>query len=224
MKKIRVKAGALLMLCAVLISERLDVFAIYLLSAAMHELGHLLAASLLKINISEISLDHTGVRICTDNSLISYKKEIILATSGPAVNLLMIMLTVLGFALSGVSATEASVLCESFLLNGELTRVGCGAFFALSSILQGALNLLPIRTYDGGRILYCTVAILLSERVAERIIAVFSAFSAFILWTVSLYLLLKVASGFGIYFFAVSVFLSSFHTSGVSSDRKQKKK
>ncbi len=209
MKKIRVKAGALLMLCAVIISERLDVFAIYMLSAALHELGHLFAAKLLGINISEISLDHTGVRICTDNSLISYKKEIILAASGPAVNILMIMLTVLGFSFSHVSLTEAGVLCESFLFDGEPTRVGCGAFFALSSILQGALNLLPIRTYDGGRILHCTTALFFGERVAETVTDICSVFMAFVFWTVSLYLLLRISSGLGIYIFAIGIFVST---------------
>ncbi len=197
------------MLCAVLISERLDAFAIYLLSALMHELGHLAAAKLLQIDISEISLDHTGVRICTDNSLISYKKEIILAASGPAVNFMMIVLSVWGFSVSGVDLTEVCKLCESFLFDGKPTYIGCGAFFALSSILQGVLNLLPIRTYDGGRILHCTTALFLGERAADTVTDLCSVLTAFVFWTVSLYLLLRVASGLGIYVFAVGIFLST---------------
>ena len=72
------------------------------------------------------------------------------------------------------------------------------------------VNLLPVRTFDGGRVTYCLSAILFGERRAENLLDVFSALSAFVLWTVSLYLMLKISSGLGVYVFSLCLFLSTF--------------
>ncbi len=207
--RIRLRASSLLMLCVMILCERVDIFALYILSATLHELGHLLAARMLGIEISEICFDHSGVRICTEDRLIPYKKEIILAASGPLVNLSVILLSAVGFMCSGTSAVRAVELCMLFMVDGVKTTVGCGAFFALSSVIQCGINLLPVRTFDGGRILRCAAALLFGERGAERITELSSALAAFVLWTLSLYLMLRASSGLGIYVFAITVFFSA---------------
>ncbi len=209
MKRIKISVGAFMMLCAMLISDRAEVFLIYMLSGALHELGHLLAAAFMGIRVKQVRFDYSGVRICLDDSLISYKKEMILAASGPMVNFAVISSVLLYFSHLGIGIDEACRICGDFMLCGE-GYAGALAFLALSSFIQGASNLLPVRSFDGGRIVLCLSAILFSERASERIIDILSAFSAFILWTLSLYLLLRVSAGIGIYVFALTVFLSAF--------------
>ncbi len=209
MKKVKFKLGAFLMVAAALITDRAEIFLIYGLSAALHECGHLFAAKALKIGIREIRFDFSGVRICTEERIISYKNEFLLALAGPIVNISAVTAAALFFLLKEISLLEATRCCERFLLDGEYSLIGAVGFFALSSFLQGAVNLLPVRTFDGGRMAYCIAAHAFGVKNAERMLDVFSAFSAFILWTVALYLMLKISSGLGIYVFSACLFLST---------------
>ena len=209
MKKIRLGAGALLMLSAMIISDRADVILIYAFSAFLHEIGHLGAAKMLKIRIKEIKFDFSGVRICTDERLTPYKSEIALAMAGPLVNLIVTGAVMSFFKAQGISSAEASEHIGYFLTQGGSEIYGAIGFFGLSAALQGGINLLPVSTFDGGRITYCAIASLFGERSASRVTAAFSAASAFVLWTVSLYLMLRMSSGLGIYVFAACIFAST---------------
>ncbi len=211
MKKIRVSLGAVLMTVAMLLSDSTEIFILYAISAGLHELGHLCAARCRGVGIKEIRFDFSGVRICTESGVSSYKDELLIAVSGPFVNFSVIILTVSVLSVMGVSLGEATEGCRDFLFNREYTHIGALSFVALSSLLQGAVNLLPVRTFDGGRIAHCIAAVLFSERAAERMLDVFSSFSAFVLWTAALYLMLKVSSGLGIYVFSVCLFLSTLN-------------
>ena len=210
MKKIKFSIGAILMALAALLCDRADMILLYALSAALHECGHLAAAYLLGIRIKEIKFEFSGVRICPEDGITSYKKELILAAAGPLVNMLVITVAIALFSIWQVTPNEAIALCEGFLFKGEYTHAGALAFVALSSLLQGGINLLPVRTLDGGRMMHCMASMLLGERKAENLLDIFSALSAFILWTVALYLMLKISSGLGIYVFSVCLFLSTF--------------
>ena len=210
LKKIKLGIGAILMAAATLLCDRADIILLYALSAALHECGHLLAARVLGVGVKEIKFEFSGVRICTDESICSYKKEFILAAAGPLVNLAIITVVIALFSIWGISLIDAEALCEGFLSGEEYTTEGALGFVAISSVLQGGINLLPVRTFDGGRMAYCLSAILFGERRATQILDVFSAFSAFVLWTVALYLMLKISSGLGIYVFSACLFLSTF--------------
>ncbi len=207
MGKLKIKCGAYLMLAAMLISERADIFLIYIFSACLHELGHFFAAERLSLRVRETVIDFSGVRICVDVGLMSYKDEIILAAAGPLASLITLGVSLAALSVRGIGFEGACELCVRFL-NREESMDGALSFLALSSLLQGMSNLLPIRSFDGGRIIYGVSALLLGERAAERIADILSALSAFVLWTASLYLLLRAASGIGIYVFAFTVFLS----------------
>lgn len=208
MGKIRVKIGAILMLFAMLASDGAILLSIYFLSASLHECGHLIAARALKIGIEEIRFDFSGVRILTEKSINSYRNELLLAAAGPLVNILSVTLSVAFFLSNGITISNAADALLS-LLNGEFTLAGAVGFFAIASLLQGGINLLPINTLDGGRFLFCAVALLFGERSAYVSIKVTSFAAAFVLWTVALYLLLKVSAGLGVLVFAACVFFST---------------
>ncbi len=209
MKRVKVGAGALLMLGSMLISDRAEILLIYIFSATLHECGHLLATRMLGIGVREIRFEFSGVRICTEENLTSYKNELLLAVSGPMVNFICVTVCVAFFSFFGASLNEVTELTGIFLLDGVYSHIGAVGFFAIASLLQGCVNLLPIKTFDGGRITYCALAMLFGERVASRLLDISSAFSAFVLWTVALYLMLKLSAGLGIYVFAACIFLSS---------------
>ncbi len=209
------------MLFAMIASDGAAILLIYFLSAALHECGHLMAAKVMKIEIEEIRFDFSGVRICTDKNIPSYLHELILAAAGPLVNIVSVTLCMCVFSLCGVSLFNV-VDAIIALLGGEVTALGAVGFFAASSVLQGGINLLPINTLDGGRILFCASALFFGERCASAFIKATSFIAAFVLWTVALYLLLRVSSGLGIFIFSVCVFLSSLeNTSYITQNDKK---
>lgn len=212
MRKIKVGLGGVVMLAAMLISDSGRVVAVYLLAALLHEIGHLLAAKALNMGIGEIRFELTGVRICPDGGIGSYTEEIILAGAGPLFSLLSAGAVMLSVLAGGHSVTELFQAAEQFWQHGDYARdsaIGICGFFFLSSLLQAATNLLPITGFDGGRMLYSLLARFVSLGAAERVLNITSALSAFVLWTVALYLMLKISAGLGIYVFAFTVFAST---------------
>ena len=206
MRRIKVGFGGFLMLLAMLICDKGRVVAVYFLAALLHELGHLLAAKALKIGIGEIRFELSGVRICPENRVISYFEEAVLAAAGPLVGLLSALAVLLFAAAAGQSITELFSAAERFLHQGEGGFLGGCGFFCLSSLLQTATNLLPVSSFDGGRILYSFLARFAGLDVAERVLGITSALSAFVIWTAALYLMLKVSAGLGVYVFAFGIF------------------
>ena len=194
------------MIAAMLISDSWLVLCIYLFAALLHEMGHLFAAKALKIKIKEINFGFSGVRIITDERLTSYKNEIVLAASGPLVNIGVFGVVLALFSFFGEGSDGLLTSLDEFLLSSELDRWGILSFLALSSLIQAILNLMPVKSFDGGRILSCATAQIWGDRTSEWILSVTSAFSALILWILALYLMLKVGGGLGIYVFSACIF------------------
>lgn len=216
MKKVKIELSALLMLAAMIMSDRAEILVLYYLSAGLHECGHLAAAKLMRIGIKEIRFSFSGVRICPEDEILSYRNEFLLAVAGPLANFLSITAIMLFFLCKGVTLTAAAEHCIAFLFEDEVSYIGAFCFVMLSSFLQGMLNLLPVKTFDGGRMTYCLTARLFGERVAERLVDIFSALSAFVLWTTALYMMLRISSGLGIYVFSICLFASALKETEIS--------
>lgn len=217
MKRVRFGMGGVLMIAAMMISDRAEMIGIYMFSAALHELGHLIAAKLLKIEISEINFGFSGVRIVTEERLTSYKKELLLAMSGPLANILVFSAILVSSIIRKSGAEGMFAEFNGILSGGAMSLEGAASFLAISSLVQAIMNLLPVKTFDGGRILHCSMAELFGDRAAERAVEICSALSAFFLWTVALYLMIRVASGLGIYVFAACIFVSMISEDGVAA-------
>ena len=205
-KKIKKIVGILMLSCAILVSEKACVFVVYACAAAIHELGHIVAACVLGIKIKDISFDYSGLRISIDERLTSYRDEIWLAAAGPMSNFISAFILIAFVKVSGREVPTIFEAALNFLENGALSVDGVCAFFVTASCVQAVINLLPIKTFDGGRILYCIMAQIFDETVSNTVVSITSGFFAFVLWTISLYLMLRISSGLGIYIFSASIF------------------
>ena len=157
------------------------------LAAAFHEVGHLCAARMLGIPIRTLRLDLLGARMDTVGRMLSYGEEWLLCWAGPMF---------------------------SFLLSGGLALFwGVSSFARLlscASLLLGLLNLLPISSFDGGRMLSAAISAWLGERAAEYVLKLTSFLFLFLLWAVSVYFLLRAGDGLSLFCFSMSLFSHFF--------------
>lgn len=108
-------------------------FTVMLISALIHELGHLLAVRLLSYGVRRVDILPMGALIVLPEG-IGYRDEAIIAASGPIASLLAAILFLFSFL----------IFRNAFLLFG-----------AVMNALLGIFNLLPVKKLDGGKALCC---------------------------------------------------------------------
>lgn len=158
-----------------------------LLAAGLHELGHIAAAKLLKINLLQLKLDVLGARLVTSGRLCSYPALVLLCLCGPLVNFICFGLT--------------------------LPAIETGSFvreFCLSSLSLGMLNLIPIEGFDGGRILHGFFCLLFPLDKADQACKFISFSCLFCMWGFSVWLLLRIGSSLTLFVFSCSLFAMLF--------------
>ncbi len=182
--KIKIGFFAVLMLLTVALSAP-RYFPALVLSVTIHELGHIFVARLRSIGVSEFKLGIFGAAIFPREQLFSYKDEIFLCLGGPAANLLSV------------------AVCLLF-------KISPSSLFIMSSLALGALNMLPIKGFDGGRILSAFLNMHLSPKAAETVCRLISFIFLFSLWCISVYFLLRRAATLSLFVFSASVFIKIF--------------
>jgi stage IV sporulation protein FB len=149
--------------------ERVWPWIVILSAAGAHELGHWLAARLLGIEVRGLRLDLLGARMEL-MGLLSYGQEMAVAAAGPFVNLVC---AAMAYPAAAAGAGEAvSLLC------------------AASAVL-GCVNLLPVGTLDGGRILRAGIARRWGDRAAAGALRGTTAVCLGLLWLACAYGLLR---------------------------------
>ena len=159
--------------------------------AIIHELGHVACAKLRRVRLESLDIGIFGARINLDPAIYSYGDEIAVCIGGPMINL--------------ISADLVAIVAQLWDIQSDGVY-----FFIFASLSLAAVNLLPIKSFDGGRILQALLAKRHSLDTAERIVAVGSFISLFILWMLSLYLLLRTSASLSLFIFSVSVFATIF--------------
>ena len=185
--KIKVSFPALLMFITPMLFGRVNITLAVILSAVLHEAGHILASAYLGIELSSLSLDILGARLSTTGKLISYKQEILLCLAGPMMNFIT-------FAILFPLIFKGYIVSEF----AECTLV--------SSAILGCVNMLPICSFDGGRVVSCLFSSLLPLRASNFISNALSLFCVFCLWCISVYLLVRAGSTLTLFVFSLSVF------------------
>ena len=191
-RRLKIKIGFLsVILFSVLAITRPLYFPAFSISVLIHELGHLIAARICGIPMRELRLGIFGAGLTPAKLLISYKKEIVLCLGGPLANFMSVffLFTVFG---------ENSNLLQGFIA---------------SSLSLGILNMLPIYSFDGGRICSAILSMLISPKAARAIMNVISFVLIFTLWALSVYLLLRVSSSLSLFIFSAYLFAKFFVSS-----------
>ena len=100
---------------------------------------------------------------------------------------------------------DAVVIFGSAVGSSGIRRRG-----STGSLLLGLLNLLPIRSFDGGRMLSAAISAMLGEGAAEYVLRLTSFLFLFLLWAVSVFFLLRAGDGLSLFCFSMSLFSHFF--------------
>lgn len=171
---------------------------VFFLVAAIlvHEVGHVLAARAVGVRFGRLRLTRTGLRLITAaGGFPSYDHELICALGGPLANALTALLL--------------RALCLVYPALSPFV-----SHFVLLSLSLALLNLLPLRGFDGARILYCFLCShhrrlpSLTPDRAGRFLSLLSCLILFGLWLLAVYLLLRRGSALSLYLFCLQLFQS----------------
>ena len=167
-----VSPSALVLLAAFLLFSRGLTLPAAILSAALcHELAHVLALCLLHAPPRRLTLSASGAELYVPAlARLSYGGELLAVAAGPVCNLLL-------WALLSCTGGEAL------------------APFAGAHLILGALNLLPVRPMDGGRLLWLLVSLCSEPYTADRVAYFTGAAVSSALLLVCLYLTLTTGGG-----------------------------
>lgn len=139
--KIEVTGGFFLLVAWLNYIDRQSVVPLAIVACMLHELGHYAVIRLMGGDIKLIRLTAIGAEMVVERPL-SYWQEGLAALAGPGANLML-----------------ALVFCTQ----------RWGLTFAGLNLVLACFNLLPIGRMDGGRALYCTLALLTSPACAARV-------------------------------------------------------
>ncbi len=136
------------MMTVFLLTDRTGFSVLALLCCLIHELGHLLMFFLVGYTPRALIFELTGIRLVKPEQALSPGKEALVQCAGSFVN----------FAVF-------------FLLRGTVGKVSGLSVFAVTHLLLGVFHLLPLKTLDGGKLLYLLCSACFSLRTAETVCA-----------------------------------------------------
>ncbi len=150
--QIKVNLQIFIFLLVFYLTKQLEVYAILMLLAFLHELGHLLAGLLLRLKPKRLEINPFGLAVIFEefgskNNSFEWKK-VIIASAGPITNLI-IMLAVMFIDLPIEQLNQEIII--------------------YANILIIAFNLLPIYPLDGGRIVKGILYIFKGKSLAESL-------------------------------------------------------
>ena len=166
-------------------------------AAAVHELGHLAAALIVRAPISRISLWPLGA-VITLGEPCSYRADIAVKLAGGSANLL------------------AAAVCQTVRQACPLSEAAdvAAVFFILCNIALAAFNLLPIRTLDGGEALYSLLCLWLEPDSADNVMSAVSFIAIFPLWIIAGFTLFYTGGNFTLMLMVFWLFFAAVLQSG----------
>ena len=186
---VRISLFAVLAFAATLAAD-CSVFTVLIFAAAfVHELGHLICLKTNGVNIYGITVLPFGAVIRSDAEKLTYRKEAQAALAGPFA----------GLCAAAVSGVLFFVFRDPYTL-----------FFAAANLTLSFVNLVPVRTLDGGRALealaFSRMPFEKAESFAENV-----SYGAFVFLTfAALGLLAFTGCNFSLVIFCVCLFISAY--------------
>lgn len=141
-----------------------------LLCAIVHEVGHMLVLLFLNKDFSFPKAVTSGFRIKT-NSELSYRDEILVALGGPAINLVLF-----------------------------LSLISFMPTLAVINLVTAISNLLPLKDFDGYKIIYDLISLFIGCQASERVMPHITVAVSAVMVFLSLFMIMASNGGYWIFF------------------------
>lgn len=155
-------------------------------AALLHEVGHLCVMLICGQKVKQIIILPFGIDIKKVPCISSYKTDIAVSAAGIAVNALMIYLCML--------------FPKSLAVD----------FFMQSNIVLFAINVLPIKSLDGGQILEKILLLFMSPYTVERAMAICSMVCIILVGSVAIWVFFGSGYNFTLLFMCMYLFTGLF--------------
>lgn len=182
-KKLIFPLHSFLFFFAVTVFSPKGIGALTVLSALIHELGHIFAAKICSVGIERVTVYPFGADIRLRPSLRSYKTDLIIALSGPICNL------ILAYVGKSLSFSDTFIICN---------------------LILASVNLLPIQGLDGGTALSAMLHLVFSEDICQTVLRKASFLCLFVIWMLSVFLLLSENGDPSLFIIVCALFASIF--------------
>lgn len=156
------------------------------LAALLHELGHFFVMLICRQPIRQITVLPFGIDIKKAPHISSYIADIAVSSAGIIVNVLMV------------------VLCRSL---PESTNV---EFFMQSNLVLFLINIIPIKSLDGGQILEKILLLFLAPDTVEKIVEVCSFVCILLVGSVAVWVFFYSGYNFTLLFMCMYLFAGAF--------------
>lgn len=160
--EVHIKFMFVAMVTIFLLVDKTGISVIALLACLIHELGHVVMFYLVGYKPISLSFDLTGICLTKPTAQLSYVKEVLVQLAGSTTNFIV-------FAL----------LC------GTISEVSYSSIFATTHLIICIFNLLPLKSFDGGKLLEITLLRIMSIKTTVRVCTFIDLACIFILLTAS---------------------------------------
>ncbi len=161
-------------------------------SSLFHEMGHLLMMILVGNKPKRIKFEIVGMNIIRDDNFgISTKREIAISLGGPVMNFIIVIISCI-------------ILClyESYII------LTC----ACINLILMTFNLLPIKSLDGGAILYFLLSQHFENALCRKILKITSILFIAIIYLWALYVFVITKYNFSLIIIAIFLTISLFQS------------
>ena len=187
--KVYISIFALALICILSFSYDAVYLYIAILSAFLHELGHLIFMKHYGVEISKISIYPFGVNICTNPKALGYSQEAIISLSGTVTSLIL------------------------FLVSSLLLRIHTSPLlfaFSVSNFIFFTVNILPVKGLDGGNALLSLLLCKYDFTKAYGIYSVISTIAFAFLCLIAFYLIYVTRYNLSLLFICTYLFISEY--------------
>lgn len=168
-----------------LLTDRTGVSVIALWACLIHELGHLVVFFAIGYTPRALIFELTGIRLVKPAQALSPRRDALVQLAGSGVNFLVF-----------------------FLLRHTTGAVSYWSIFAVTHLLLGIFNLLPLKCLDGGKLAELFCLRFFGEEIAERVTSALDWIVTAVLLGIALYTLFTGEQSMTYLFFSGGLFVS----------------
>lgn len=169
-----------------LVVDKSGISVIALLACFIHELGHIIMFLLVGYVPQKLSFELTGIRLTKPVQELSRGKELLVQFAGSFTNLAIF-----------------------FILINTIDKISMLSIFAVTHLVLGLFNLLPIKSFDGGKILEIILSYFINQSTTQKICNISDFLCIFFLLTVCIFMIFTTKNSFTLLILTVYLLITS---------------